>query len=107
MKEQLLRIVEGDPAAAIALLKEKGVRVLQRVGNRLIVEGELTPEIAAEVSNLVQRASVEPLAEVPAKVADEEIGLLALRHRQTEAFRQSKRKRATEGEEWDKVFERW
>jgi hypothetical protein len=107
MKEQLLRIVEGDPAAAIATLKEKGVRVLQRVGNRVIIEGELTPKVAAEVSKIVQSAPVEPLAAVPAKIADEEIGLLALRHRQTEAFRRSKRKRATEGEEWDKVFARW
>lgn len=107
MKEQLLRIVEGDPAAAIALLKEKGVRVLQRVGNKLIIEGELTPQIASEVSKVVQSAPVEPLAKVPAKVADEEIGELASRLRQTEAFRRSKRKRATEGEEWDKVFEKW
>ena len=107
MKEQLLRIVEGDPAAAIATLKEKGVRVLQRVGNRVIIEGELTPKVAAEVSKVVQTAPVEPLTAVPAKVADEEIGLLAVRHRQTEAFRRSKRNRATEGEEWDKVFERW
>ncbi len=107
MKEQLLRIVEGDPAAAIATLKEKGVRVLQRVGNRVIIEGELTPKVAAEVSKVVQTAPVEPLAAVPAKIADEEIGLLAVRHRQTEAFRRSKRNRATEGEEWDKVFERW
>lgn len=107
MKEQLLRIVEGDPAAAIALLKEKGVRVLQRVGNRLIIEGELTPEIAAEVSKVVQSAPVEPLAEEPAKVADKEIGPLALGYQQTEAFLRSKRQRTTEGEEWDKVFERW
>lgn len=107
MKEQLLRIVEGDPAAAIATLKEKGVRVLQRVGNRVIIEGELTPKIAAELSKVVQSAPVEPLAAVPAKIADEEIGLLAIRHRQTEAFRRSKRNRATEGEEWDKVFARW
>jgi hypothetical protein len=107
MNEQLFKIVEGDPAAAIATLKEKGVRVLQRVGNRLIIDGELTPKIAAEVSKVVQRETVEPLAKVPDKIADEEIGLLAVRHRQTEAFRRSKRKRATEGEEWDKVFERW
>lgn len=107
MKEQLLRIVDGDPAAAIATLKEKGVRVLQRVGNRVIIEGELTPKVAAEVSKVVQTAQVEPLAAVPAKIADEEIGQLAIRHRQTEAFRRSKRNRATEGEEWDKVFERW
>jgi hypothetical protein len=107
MKEQLLRIVEGDPAAAVATLKEKGVRVLQRVGNRVIIEGELTPKVAAELSKVVQSAPVEPLAAVPAKIADEEIGLLAIRHRQTEAFRRSKRKRATEGEEWDKVFARW
>lgn len=107
MKEQLLRIVEGDPAAAIATLKEKGVRVLQRVGNKVIIEGELTPKVAAEVSRVVQSAPAEPLAGVPAKIADEEIGQLAIRHRQTEAFRRSKRNRATEGEEWDKVFERW
>ena len=107
MKEQLLRIIAGDPATAIALLKEKGVRVLQRVGNRLIIEGELTPKTAAEVSKVVQSAPVEPLAEVPAKVADEELGLLAFRHRQTEAFRRSKLKRTNEGEEWDKIFERW
>jgi hypothetical protein len=106
MKEQLLRIVEGDPVAATAMLREKGVRVLQRVGHSLIIEGELTPKIAAEVSNVVPSAPAKPLAQVPAKVADEEIGQLALRHRQTEAFRQSKRKRATEGEPWDKVFER-
>ena len=106
MKEQLLRIVEGDPADAIALLKQKGVRVLQRIGTRLIIEGELTPNIAAEVSKVVQPAPVEPLAEVPAKVADEELGLLAFRHRQTEAFRRSKLNRRDEGEPWDKVFER-
>lgn len=107
MKEQLLRIVEGDPSAVVALLKEKGVRVLQRVGNRLIIEGELTPTIAAEVSNVVQSSPVEPLAKEPAKVADEEIGRLALGYRQSEEFHRSKRKRATEGEQWDKVFERW
>ena len=106
MTQQLLKIVSGDPAVAIATLKEKGVRVLQRVGNRLIIKGELTPKITAEVSQLVQSAPAEPLAAIPAKVADEEIGQLAFRHRQTEAFRQSKRKRATEGEQWDKVFER-
>ena len=107
MKEQLLKIVQGDPATATALLKEKGVRVLQRVGHRLIIEGELTPKIAAEVSKVVQTAPAEPLAEIPAKIADEEIGLLAFRHRQTEAFRRSKLKRANDGEPWDKVFERW
>ena len=107
MKEQLLRIVAGDPAAAIALLKQRGVRVLQRVGNKLIIEGELTPKFATEVSKIVQPEPAEPLPAVPAKVADEEIGLLAFRHRQTEAFRRAKLKRATEGEEWDKVFERW
>ena len=106
MKEQLLRIVEGDPAAAIALLKEKRVQVLQRMGSRLIIAGELTPNIAAEVSKVVQPAPVEPLSEVPAKVADNELGLLAFRHRQTEAFRQSKRNRRDDGEPWDKVFER-
>ena len=107
MNEQLLNIVEGDPAAAVALLKEKGVRVLQRVGKRLIIEGELTPNIAAEVSKVAQPAPVEPLAEVPAKVADNEIGLLAFRHRQTEAFRRSKRNRKDEGEPWDQIFQRW
>jgi hypothetical protein len=107
MKEQLLRIVEGDPAAAVALLKEKGVRVLQRLGNKLIIEGGLTPKIATEVSKVIQSAPVEPLAEVPAKVADEEIGLLAFRRRQTEAYRQSKLKRTNEDEPWNKVFERW
>ena len=107
MNEQLFKIVSGDPAAAIATLKEKGVRVLQRVGNRLIIDGELPPKIAAEVSKVVQSAPAEPLAKIPDKIADEEIGQLALRHRQTEAFRRSKRKRATEGEEWDKVFQRW
>ena len=107
MNEQLLNIVEGDPAAAVALLKEKGVRVLQRVGNKLIVEGGLTPNIAAEVSKVVQSAPVQPLAEVPAKVADEEIGLLAFRLRQTEAFRQSKRNRKDQGEPWDQIFKRW
>lgn len=107
MKEQLLRIVDGDPAAATALLKEKGVRVLQRVGNRLIIEGELTPKIATEVSKVIRSAPVEPLGEIPAKVDDKEIGLLAFRRRQTEAFRRSKLKRTNEGEAWDKVFERW
>lgn len=107
MKEQLLRIVEGDPAAAIALLKQKNVGVLQRVGNRLIIDGELPANIAAEVSRVVQPAPVEPLAAIPAQVADEEIGLLASRHRQSEVFRRSKVKRANDGEPWDKVFERW
>ena len=107
MKEQLLRIVSGDPAAAIALLKERGVRVLQRVGNRLIIEGELSPKFANEVSKVVQPEPAQPLEQVPEKVADEEIGQLAARRRQSEAFRRSKLKRATEGEEWDKVFERW
>ncbi len=107
MKEQILEIIEGDPVAAIALLKEKRVQVLQRVGSRLIIAGELTPTIAAEVSKVVQPATVEPLAEVPAKIADNEIGLLAVRHRQTEAFRQSKLTRTNEGEPWDKVFESW
>jgi len=107
MKEQLLSIVEGDPAAAVALLKQKNVRVLQRVGSRLIIEGELTANIAAEVSKVVQQAPVDPLTEMPAQVADHEIGLLASRHRQTEVFRRSKLKRANDGEPWDKVFERW
>jgi hypothetical protein len=107
MKEQLLRIVAGDPAEAIALLKQKNVRVLQRVGNRLIIEGELTANIAAEVSKVVQPAPADPLARIPAEVADEEIGILASRHRQTEVFRRSKLRRANEGESWDKVFERW
>jgi hypothetical protein len=107
MKEQLLRIVEGDPAAAIAVLKQKNVQVLQRVGNTLIIDGELTPKIAAEVSKIVQPTPVEPLAEIPAQVADEEIGILAARHRQTEMFRRSKLKRSNDGESWDKVFERW
>ena len=89
------------------MLKEKGVRVLQRVGNTLIIEGELTRKFAAEVSKVVQPTPAEAVVEVPNKVADEEIGQLALRHRQTEAFRQSKRSRANEGEDWDKVFERW
>lgn len=106
MKEQLLRIVEGDPAAAIALLKQKRVQVLQRMGDSLIIAGELTPNIAAEVSKIVQPAPVEPLAEVPAKVADNELAELAFRHRQSEAFQQSKRNRRHEGERWDKVFER-
>ena len=57
------------------------MRVLQRVGNRLIIEGELTPKTAAEVAQVVQSAPVEPLTEVPAKVADEDLGLLAFRHR--------------------------
>ncbi len=107
MKEQLLRIVEGDPAAVIALLKQKNVQVLQRVGNTLIIEGALTPQIAAEVSKVVQPTRVDPLADMPAQVADEEIGILASRHRQTEMFRRSKLKRANDGEPWDKVFERW
>jgi hypothetical protein len=107
MKEQLLRIVEGDPTAAIALLKQKNVQVLQRVGNTLIVDGELTPNIAAEVSKVVQPTPVTPLAEIPAQVADEEIGILAARHRQTDTFRRSKLKRSNDGESWDKVFERW
>ena len=107
MKEQLLRIVEGDPAAAVALLKQMNVRVLQRVGNRLIIEGELTANIAAEVSKVVQPAPVEPLTEIPAQVADQEIGRLASRHRQTEVFRRAKLKRTNDGEPWDKVFERW
>ena len=107
MNEQILKVVAGDPAAAIAMLKEKGVRVLQRVGNRLIIDGELTRKFAAEVSKVVQAEPAEPLAEVPANVADEEIGQLALRHSQTEAFRQSKRNRPNVGEQWDKILERW
>ena len=55
MNEQLLRIVGGDPDAAIAMLKNRGVRVLQRMGNRLIIEGELKPKFAAEVSKVVHR----------------------------------------------------
>lgn len=107
MNEQVLRIVEGDPAAIVAQLKERGVRVLQRVGNRLIIEGEFTSKMASELSKVVQSEPVEPLAKVPAKIADEEIGLAAFRHRHSDAFRQSKRKRETEGETWNKVFERW
>ena len=107
MKEQPLRIAAGDPAAAVALLKQNGVRVLQRVGHSLIIEGELPPEIAAAVSTTVQIAPVEPLAEVPAQVADEQIAQLAFRQRQTEAFRRSKLQRPNRGESWDKIFERW
>ena len=107
MKQQFLKIVEGDPTAAIALLEQKNVRVLQRVGHRLVIEGELSANVAAEVSKVVQPTSVDPLAETPAQIADEEIGILAFRHRQTEAFRRSKLKRTNEGESWDKVFERW
>lgn len=106
MKERLLKIVEGDPAAVAQLLKEKGVRVLHRFGDILVVEGETAPDLTAEVLRFTRAIPDELLVEASADAGDEDVALLAFRLRQTEAFRRSKAKRATEGEDWGTIFER-
>jgi hypothetical protein len=106
MKERLLKIVAGDPAKVIQRLKEKGVRVLHRFGDTIVVEGELSPQLTTEFLSSTRAIPTEPLAEAPADASDEEVALLAFRLRQTEAFRRSKAKRATEGEDWGTIFER-
>lgn len=106
MKEKLLKVPEGDIAQLTQRLKEKGVRVLHRFGDTLVVEGEPASNLLAEVSPSIRAIPSEPPAEAAADVSDKEISLRAFQLRQTQGFRRSKSKRATEGDDWDSIFER-
>jgi hypothetical protein len=104
MKEHLLKIVEGKPVDVVRLLKAKGIRVLHRFKDTLVVEGD--PSSDPEVLRSTRVIATEPLIEVPQDIKDDELLLLAHRVRQTENFRRRKERRATEGEDWDTIFER-
>jgi hypothetical protein len=106
MEEHLLKIVDGDPAEVVQRLKEKGVRVLHRFGDTLVVEGKPAPELETELSKFTREIPATPLAAAPAGARDEEILKLAFQLRQTEGFRRAKRERATEGGDWGEIFER-
>lgn len=105
LKEHLLKIEHGNPAKLVQQLKEKGVQVLHRFGDTLVVEGKPAPGFTAEVLLSTREIVAEPLSEAPVEANDEDIALLAFRLRQTENFRRSKKKRTTEGESWGEVFE--
>lgn len=104
MKEHLLKIVEGNPVDVVRLLKAKGIRVLHRFKDTLVVEGD--PSSDPEVLKSTRIVTADPMPEAPEDVADDDLLLLAYRLRQTENFRRRKERRATEGEDWDTIFER-
>jgi hypothetical protein len=106
MKEQLLKIVGKDPAEAVQALKDKGVQVLHRTGDTVIVEGDLPPNLAGEIAGFTRVIAAEPAAGTSAAANDRDLHSLAFRLRQTEAFRRSKLKRVTEGEDWGEIFKR-
>ena len=103
MKEHLLKVSAGDPAEVAKRLKQKGVRVLHRFGDTLVVDGEPNPKVVAEISPSIQ--AIQPPAQSTREVSGKEIALQAFRLRQTEAYRRSKTHRKSEGEEWDAIFE--
>jgi hypothetical protein len=104
MKEHLLKIVEGNPDDVVQRLKAKGIRVLHRFKDTLVVEGD--PSSDPEVLESTRVVEAKPLDELPEDVKDDELQLLAYRLRQTEKFRRRKGRRATEDEDWDTIFER-
>ncbi|MBL8398256.1 MAG: hypothetical protein JNL84_08960 [Candidatus Accumulibacter sp.] len=106
MKEHLRKVVQGRPEEAIALLRRRGVRVLHRFGDTLVVEGESVSDPTGEVECATRAVTVEPLAAVPAELRDEDLALLAHRLRLSEGYRRAKERRPDVGEDWDVIFHR-
>lgn len=105
MKEHLRKVVNGEPTAVVEMLRLNGVRVLHRFGDTLVVEGDPVPDLPGDTRRATQAVRVDALTEAPAQLRDEDIGLLAYRLRQTEAYRRTKEQRPDVGEDWGVIFD--
>ncbi|WP_300454448.1 hypothetical protein [Accumulibacter sp.] len=106
MKEHLRKVVQGRPEAAAALLRRRGVRVLHRFGDTLVVEGNTVSDPTGDVERATRAVAVEPLAVAPAELRDEDLALLAHRLRLSAGYRRAKERRPDVGEDWGVIFER-
>lgn len=102
--ERLLLVSGTDPAAAAEAIREAGGRVLHRSGSALVVVADdRLPDILQQVDGhfeAVDPTAVSLRAEPAAPVADDDLMVEAFQLRQSPAFRERKRNRPDEGEEW-------